>query len=460
MNPVVAVETTDPSALPAGTRLLNGQYEILDRLQQGGFGITYIARDSLERQVVIKECFPAGLCLRAGTRVRPVSARAEAQVDRLKRQFMREARIMAMLDHPHIVAVHQVFEENDSAYMALDLVPGLDLLALLDNQPRRLTPGFLESVLRQSLDALRHIHAHGILHRDIAPDNICVDEAGAVMLIDFGAASRPATGPEAGGPVLAVKDGYSPWEFYLDGDYQDPSSDLYSLGASFYHLITGQAPPNGRDRAAALRSGRADPFVPLCAGDWAPRHDLLSSIDRALQVDRSARFPSAEAWIASLDATPRRRPAAPRIPEFDAQWEAGVKRLVRETNEILAPHLAARRPETDQEPDAPQEPDRAGGPDARRPEPAQARPADAGSARRQWFDIIGNPIADLEAWKAEQERELQARARRLARQTSAAEGAETAADAPRPRPPGSAARTFPPILNWRGLFRGAASSAG
>ena len=150
-EPAGRVRSPDTTELPPGTRLLHGQYRIVNQLQQGGFGITYVAEDSLDREVVIKECFPSRICERIDGRVCAVSPKYDPLFLAFKTQFMREAKRLATLKHPNIVAVHQVFEENDSAYMALDLVDGVDLFTMLERAPDRLTPDFLESALRQVL---------------------------------------------------------------------------------------------------------------------------------------------------------------------------------------------------------------------------------------------------------------------------------------------------------------------
>ena len=196
MNQIAAFPKSSDLELPSGTRLLNGQYQILQPLQRGGFAITYLARNSLERLVVIKECYPSGMCQRSYGRVEAISARIAPQFEALKRQFVREALTMASLRHPHIVEVHQVFEENNSAYMALDYAEGIDLITLLQDEPERLTSAFLDTTLRQALEAIRCIHDHGVLHRDIAPDNVRVNVADHITLIDFGAAQKQGPSPE------------------------------------------------------------------------------------------------------------------------------------------------------------------------------------------------------------------------------------------------------------------------
>jgi serine/threonine protein kinase len=382
--------STDPApfGLPAGTRLLNGQYEILGPLQQGGFGITYLARDSLHRTVVVKECFPADLCRRSGVTVRPDSRAHRAPYATLIQQFLREARRLARLRHPNIVAVHQVFEENGTAYMALDFVPGDDLVTLLEDDAARLTPALLDSALRQGLQALAYIHANDMLHRDIAPDNLRIDDLGHVTLIDFGAARERLNQGEAdpAPALIAVKDGYSPPEFYDPAGHHDFASDIYSLGASFYHLITGIAPPSAPERAEALAAGAADPYVPLAQDTWACPYPVLLTVDHALSLDPAERFDTAADWDAALDAAPRVRPAPVAPPAhvegvaLDPALAAEVARLVRETNREVTPGAPAAI--------------------VRRPPPGPEKPK-----KRQLVDLFGNPVRDVDRWLREQERE-------------------------------------------------------
>lgn len=385
MNQMTSVREIDMGNLRPGTRLLNGQYQILEPLQKGGFAMTYMARDSLDRDVVIKECFPAGLCDRRDGQVRAVSAGLEAQFVALKQQFICEARGMAKLKHPYVVAVHQVFEENNTAYMALDYVDGIDLISVKEDDPLRLTPGFLDGTLREALMAVRHIHSKGVLHRDIAPDNLRVDKADRITLIDFGAAEARSPGSAfAVATLQAVKDGYSPPEFYLSSEEHDFSSDLYSLGATFYFLITGEVPPSGLQRRDAVRAGEADPYVPLAARHWPCGYPLILSIDRALELDRSFRPQTADQWLKLLDEAPQQRPATVAVSLSDHDLHAVLSALVKDANRTLA----AETP-------APARTDRQAKP--------KVRPEVTKAPRDKWYDIFGNPIADVASWLAEQE---------------------------------------------------------
>ncbi|MEO0693846.1 MAG: serine/threonine-protein kinase, partial [Pseudomonadota bacterium] len=216
---------------------MSGQYTIDRFLNAGGFGITYLAKDSLDRLVVIKECFPTSMCMRTKRTVRVRSRGHQNEFESIVKLFGQEARALAKLQHPNIVGVHQVFEDNHTAYMALDFVQGRDLLDVIEHEPHRLGPSEIKDMLLKMLSAVAYIHDRGILHRDISPDNILLDEFNNPVLIDFGAAREEAVRVSR---VLSaqhtVKDGYSPQEFYIQGSKQTLSSDLYALAATFYHL--------------------------------------------------------------------------------------------------------------------------------------------------------------------------------------------------------------------------------
>jgi serine/threonine protein kinase len=299
-NPESGERDTDVFAddLKPGATLLDGQYTILGFLNSGGFGITYLAKDSLDRTVVIKECFPNTLSRRSHSIVRARSRKHTGDLRSFVQNFIDEARSLAKLVHPNIVGVHQVFEDNDTAYMAIDFINGKDLNDILNSTDRAFTPLQIVVMLKKMLSAVDFIHQAGILHRDISPDNILIDQNGNPVLIDFGAASEQvvrATRVLTGRRV--VKDGYSPQEFYLTGAEQTPSSDLYALGATFYHVITGKVPPESQRRLAMVAEGSGDPYVPLAGRFAGYPPGFLDSIDMATNVLPKDRIKSAGAWI-------------------------------------------------------------------------------------------------------------------------------------------------------------------
>ncbi len=284
--------------LAPGTKLLRGQYTIVRYLNSGGFGITYLAKDSLDRNVVIKECFPSSYCRRSKTVVAARSRAHTAELRSVVQLFVREARNLAKIVHPNIVAVHQVFEDNFTAYMAIDFIDGLDLQEVIEGKGHQLGPQEIVSITEKLLDAVGFIHEHDMLHRDISPDNVLIDKVGEPILIDFGAARDEASQKNRAMSALrVVKDGYSPQEFYIAGSEQGPWSDLYALGATLYHVICGDAPTNGQARLAALAEGRPDPYVPLEGRFSGYPPGFLKAIDKAMQTLPAQRVQSASEWL-------------------------------------------------------------------------------------------------------------------------------------------------------------------
>lgn len=299
-NQAVGASHDEPQiqGLQPGAKLLRGQYEILRFLSNGGFGITYLARDSLERDVVIKECYPGALCRRNGDLVEPNDPAFKDDLRAIIDLFIQEARNHARLVHPNIVDVHQVFEDNDTAYIAMDLIRGCDLLDYIEDPKTETGPDFIVQVTEKMLSAVSFIHQSGMLHRDISPDNILIDENGEPILIDFGAAREQAANQSAALLTLRViKDGYSPHEFYVRGSEQGPSSDLYVLAATLYHAISGERPIDGQSRLNAFNNGQKDPYQPLTGRFQGYPDGFLEAIDKAMEVHATDRLQSALDWL-------------------------------------------------------------------------------------------------------------------------------------------------------------------
>lgn len=322
--------------LKPGTTLLQGQYVIKRFLNSGGFGMTYLAHDSLDRKVVIKECFPASMCSRADTVVRARSRAHQKEFRSIVQLFVQEARRLARLKHPNIVGVHQVFEDNDTAYMALDYIDGLDLLDMVDGEKEPFGAEELRRILMKILDAIAFIHGQNILHRDISPDNILLDKTGNPILIDFGAAREKATkSSRVLSAMLTVKDGYSPQEFYIAGTPQGPASDIYALAATFYHLMTGEPPPNSQTRLAAIAAKRDDPYRPIASRAKNFDRGFLAAIDKALSVFAKDRLQSASEWLDEIDVEKRRAKALAEARR-DKNIDLSISRLVSETNRAVS----------------------------------------------------------------------------------------------------------------------------
>ena len=320
--------------LQPGVKLLNGQYTITRFLNNGGFGITYLAKDSLNRNVVLKECFLSAFCRRSKTIVVARSRAHQSELRSVVQLFIREAHNLAKLVHPNIVAVHQVFEDNGTAYMAIDYIDGQDLLDVIEDGLIKFTPDEVVRMTEKLLSAVKFIHDSSMLHRDISPDNVLISRSGEPILIDFGAA-REQTGPKprAMTAMRVVKDGYSPQEFYIAGSEQGPWSDLYALAATLYHLISGTAPANGQARLAEIAENRPDSYLPLAGRFAGYPKGYLEAIDKAMNSVPKMRLQAAAEWLAAfrnpdvLQIYPERHAALqPQVlAEPAAAWAADVR---------------------------------------------------------------------------------------------------------------------------------------
>lgn len=322
-------------ALAQGTVLLEDQFTVLRQISSGGFGITYLAQDNyLERKVVIKECFPQVFCRRDGKRVVPRSQSYLTKHRTVVDMFIREARSIAKMRHPNIVGVHRIFEDNDTAYMALDLIEGHDLLDVINSKHDKLTPDQVKDILVKVLDAIELVHQRDLLHRDISPDNILLDKWGNPVLIDFGAAREEASRETRMlSTMLIVKDGYSPQEFYFSGGIQSPASDLYALAATFYHVISGEAPTNSQTRMADFAGKNPDPCPPLAGRFDGYEPEFLAAIDKAMHVLPQKRIQSARAWLDIIAPKTPKKVARPK--PVSKELEQTLSQLVNETNDYV-----------------------------------------------------------------------------------------------------------------------------
>ncbi len=288
-----------PDALPPQYRL---HWYVLDRvLGQGGFGITYLARDTnLDQQVAIKEYLPVDVATRrADSTVRP---RSDDQADRYRwglDRFIREARTLARFDHPNVVRVLSVFEQHGTAYMVMRFEEGENLAALLDRK-RTLSEAELMRVLLPVLDGLELVHNAGFIHRDIKPDNIHIRADGSPVLLDFGSA-RHSLG-QARTVTILVAPGYAPFEqYYSSGEDQGPWTDLYSLGATCYRAVAGVSPMDAIARSKGVLGSAREILVPAVAvGSGRYSERLLKAIDHALAFAEKDRPATIAAWREEL----------------------------------------------------------------------------------------------------------------------------------------------------------------
>ncbi len=336
-----------PDALPAQTRL---HWYVIERvLGQGGFGITYIARDTnLDQRVAIKEYLPVEFATRMPDAT--IRSRTEDLRDRYRwglERFIQEARTLARFDHPSIVRVQSVFEFNNTAYMVMRFEEGTNLAALLDRRGT-LPEDELLRILLPILDGLDLVHNAGFIHRDIKPDNIHIGDDGRPVLLDFGSA-RQAFG-NAHTLTILVAPGYAPFEqYYSDSGNQGPWTDIYGLGATCYRAIAGRSPLDAVSRSKGILGSTQDVLVPatvIGAGRYTGR--FLAAIDHALEFAEKDRPQSIDVWRQeligerSVDArqrSPRRRPCVrQRLP-----LELRRDRMSRSCR-LLEPRTAGRLP--------------------------------------------------------------------------------------------------------------------
>lgn len=276
-------------ALPAGTRL--SSYEIRDTLGIGAFGITYKAYDhSLDRIVAVKEYLPSGLAVRIadGTTVSPKSQAETKDYRYGLGRFLDEARTLARFHEPHIVRIITFLEAHGTAYFVMDYEEGESLDKHL-KKAGTLREEEIRAIVVPILHSLRGVHAQNFLHRDIKPANIYLRRDGSPVLLDFGAA-RQAMGENGRASTSMVTPGYAPFEQYLTDDKQGPWSDIYALGATMYHCVTGLAPVPATERVAALHGGESDPLAGI-GGTLGSRYapvflDTMMWMLRPLTKDR------------------------------------------------------------------------------------------------------------------------------------------------------------------------------
>lgn len=224
-------------ALNAG-QIIHGRYRIARLLGQGGMGAVYRAWDlSLNLPVALKEMLPD-------------PTMDSMRLHELREQFRREAQVLATLSHPNLPRVTDFFEWNANVYLIMDFIEGDSLAAIIEHQG----PLPEHQVLlwaAQLLDALQACHERNIIHRDIKPQNIIICKDGRAVLVDFGLVKlwdpkQPQTQRIIQG--MGTREYASPEQYGIGGGHTEPQSDIYSLGATLYHALTGQEPASAMER--------------------------------------------------------------------------------------------------------------------------------------------------------------------------------------------------------------------
>ena len=280
-------------ALPSGHRIR--EYEIRRVLGRGGFGITYLAHDTLlDRDVAVKEYLPTDCAVRTEDySVRPRSSETSKVYTWGLERFLDEARMMACLDHPSIVGVHAYVELNGTGYIVMEYIEGEPLYDRLKRQGKLDPFDFrlsLTAILKPLVGGLEQVHSGGYLHRDITPRNIMLKEDGTPVLTDFGSA-RQMVAARSRSVTAVVTPGYATLEQYSTHGKQGPWTDIYALSAVAYRCITGTVPLDATERVQADELMLASEI-----GRWGYPVGLLTAVDMGLSLKSEDRPQDLKAW--------------------------------------------------------------------------------------------------------------------------------------------------------------------
>lgn len=281
-----------PLFLPHGITLADS-YRVGRVLgKPGGFGVTYLAWDiHLQNRVAIKEYLPRGIAGRSAGHLEIAVHDADQQanfnfgID----QFLAEARLLAKLDHPHVVRVRNFFRAYGTAYLVMDYYDGRSLGEYLSHLQQPVEARAAVLMMAEILDGLQFVHDRGVLHRDVKPHNIYLANNGRAILLDFGAA-RQAVGEQVESVSVVLSEGYAPLEQYQRKSPQGPWTDIYGVAATLYRMLIGRAPPAALDRLGDDALER----------DFGLPESLMAVLRKGLAVHPDQRYGSAREFKLAL----------------------------------------------------------------------------------------------------------------------------------------------------------------
>lgn len=282
-KPVTTTDKPD-SNLPTGT-VLQDRYRIVRRLGRGGMGAVYEAVDErLDVTVALKETLSTG--------------------EHMRLQFDREARMLAQLHHPALPRVSDYFREGERAFLVMQFIAGVDLAAIIAQQPGPFPRNQVIAWADQLLDALIYLHSldRQIIHRDIKPHNLKLTANGKIALLDFGLAkTEPSNSSDVNTApgIFGYTRRYAPLE-QIQHEGTTPQSDIYALGATLYHLLTGIKPRDALERAAALVNAEPDPLKPANEIHRKVGPELAAILNKAMAQNPQHRYASADEFREAL----------------------------------------------------------------------------------------------------------------------------------------------------------------
>lgn len=288
--------------LPLGTVLQNGSYRIIKVLAQGGFGITYLAEDLVKHQnVVIKEYYKKEWHTRDSTTSYVSKNVTTTKIEgKFRKKFEKEAHTIMRLNHPNIVKVFDFFEENGTLYYSMEFIDGWSLSDFIKKNGR-MPESKCISLIRKIAETLGYIHSQNELHLDITPRNIMMTKGGMIKLIDFGVSKHYSEdGEQSTTTPVAHSDGYAPKEQYLsEGVIKfSPATDVYSLAATMYFMLTAATPPNANDRQQCLEEGRELLNIPVSLSD-----NVRNALLWGMSISRKDRLQNTDEFLQTINGT-------------------------------------------------------------------------------------------------------------------------------------------------------------
>ncbi len=330
--------------LKTGSTLQDGKYSIVRKLGQGGFGITYEGEQTgLNRRVAIKEFFMKDYCNRNDdtSHVTIGSEGSRDMVAEYRRKFLKEAQLIAsMEDVPHIIRIYDIFEENETAYYVMAFVDGGSLKDLVKRESR-LSEQQAVGYIAQVGEALAKLHERNILHLDIKPDNVLLTPQGEAMLIDFGVSKHyDEKGSQTSSTPLGLSKGYAPTEQYQQGGMSQftPATDVYSLAATLYNLLTAQVPPEAN---VIFEDGFPERPSYVSAPLW-------QAIEQAMKPRRKDRTQTVNEFLRALDGDGEATVVTPEA----AVTDEGVATVVK-PQAVAGDPTVLKQPQSHQQPPTP-----------------------------------------------------------------------------------------------------------
>ncbi len=326
-KPLHVEQENASSMLPPGT-VLDGKFLIGYAIGFGGFGITYIGWDQLlQRKVAVKEFYPRQFCRRREDGV-TVTLTEQKMRDRYTaglKSFLQEARSLASLQETvkGIVAITNYFEANGTGYIIMEYLEGMDVKNILKKSGGTREYEWCRQVVLSVLCTLKEIHRQGILHRDIAPDNVFITKEGVIKLIDFGAAKHESD-LIAQDAAIVLKVGYAPIEQYSRTAQQGPYTDLYAVAALFYRMLTGRKPAPANERVSE------DTLVPPSELGITIPEQAEMAIMVCLNIRPSYRLQSASEFMEALGGKGF-------VPRYEPDWILPEDMLTEGRKKLSAP---------------------------------------------------------------------------------------------------------------------------